>query len=78
MRVLQQKIVGEFIIDRIISDNPSKIYQKYNKYLGIDKENCFKYFNNRNIGYTIKIKKIIKYQKELTLVDFDLERAPQL
>ena len=64
MRVLQQKIVGEFIIDRIISDNPSKIYQKYNKYLGIDKENCFKYFNNRNIGYTIKIKKIIKYQKE--------------
>lgn len=58
MRVLQQKIVGEFTIDRIISDTPSKIYQKYNKYLGIDKENYFKYFKDRSITYVIKIKKL--------------------
>ena len=72
-----KKIVGEFIIDRIISDTPNKIYQKYNKYLGIDKENYFEYFKNTNIAYAIKIKKVIKYEKELTLADFNLERAPQ-
>ena len=73
----KKKIVGEFIIDRIISDTPNKIYQKYNKYLGIDKENYFEYFKNTNIAYAIKIKKVIKYEKELTLADFNLERAPQ-
>lgn len=72
-----KKIVGEFIIDGIVSDTPNKIYQKYNKYLGIDKENYFEYFKNTNIAYAIKIKKVIKYEKELTLVDFNLERAPQ-
>jgi len=72
-----RKIVGEFIIDRIISDTPDKIYQKYNKYLGIDKENYFKYFKNTNIAYAIKIEKVIKYEKELALADFNLERAPQ-
>ena len=72
-----KKIVGEFIIDRIISDTPNKIYQKYNKYLGIDKENYFEYFKNTNIAYAIKIKKVIKYEKELTLADFNLKRAPQ-
>ena len=76
-KIFLKKIVGEFIIDRIISDTPNKIYQKYNKYLGIDKENYFEYFKNTNIAYAIKIKKVIKYEKELTLADFNLERAPQ-
>lgn len=72
-----KKIVGEFIIDRVVSDTPNKIYQKYNKYLGIDEINYFEYFKNINIAYAIKIKKVIKYEKELTLADFNLERAPQ-
>ena len=72
-----KKIVGEFIIDKIISDTPGKIYQKYNEYLGIDKVNYFEYFKNTNIAYAIKIKKVIKYEKELTLADFSLKRAPQ-
>ena len=72
-----KKIVGEFIIDRVVSDTPNKIYQKYNKYLGIDEVNYFEYFKNINIAYAIKIKKVIKYEKELTLADFNLERAPQ-
>lgn len=72
-----KKIVGEFIIDKIISDTPDKIYQKYNEYLGIDKVNYFEYFKNTNIAYAIKIKKVIKYEKELTLAEFSLKRAPQ-
>lgn len=72
-----KKIVGEFIIDKIISDTPQKIYMDYGKYLGISKNEYFKYFKNVDIAYAIKIKKVIKYEKELTLADFNLERAPQ-
>ena len=72
-----KKIVGEFIIDKIISDTPQKIYLDYGKSLGISKNEYFKYFKNVDIAYAIKIKKVIKYEKELTLADFNLERAPQ-
>ena len=72
-----KKIVGEFIIDKIISDIPQKIYLDYGESLGISKNEYFKYFKNVDIAYAIKIKKVIKYEKELTLADFNLERAPQ-
>ena len=69
-----KKIVGEFIIDKIISATPQKIYLDYGESLGISKN---EYFKNVDIAYAIKIKKVIKYEKELTLADFNLERAPQ-
>ena len=72
-----KKIVGEFIIDKIISATPQKIYLDYGESLGISKNEYFKYFKNVDIAYAIKIKKVIKYEKELTLADFNLERAPQ-
>ena len=74
---LRKKIVGEFIIDKIISATPQKIYLDYGESLGISKNEYFKYFKNVDIAYAIKIKKVIKYEKELTLADFNLERAPQ-
>ena len=72
-----KKIVGEFTIDKIISDTPQKIYLDYGESLGISKNEYFKYFKNVDIAYAIKIKKVIKYEKELTLADFNLETAPQ-
>lgn len=72
-----KKIVGEFIIDKIIIDTPQKIYLDYSEKLGISKKEYFEYFIDTKIAYAIKIKKIIKYEKELTLSDFKLERAPQ-
>ena len=65
------------IIDKIISDIPQKIYLDYGESLGISKNEYFKYFKNVDIAYAIKIKKVIRYEKELTLADFNLERAPQ-
>ena len=72
-----KKIVGEFIIDKIISDTPQKIYMDYGKYLGISKNEYFEYFKNIDIAYAIKIKKTIKYKKSFNLSDFKIERAPQ-
>lgn len=72
-----KKIVGEFTIDSIIFDTPQKIYSNYYQHLGIDKNEYFEYFKDRDIAYAIKIKKVIKYKKKLNLSDFYLERAPQ-
>jgi lj965 prophage protein len=72
-----KKIVGEFIIDKIIIDTPQKIYLDYSEKLGISKKEYFEYFINTNIAYAIKIKKVIKYEKELTLSDFNVKKAPQ-
>ena len=72
-----KKIVGEFIIDKIIRDTPQKIYLDYSEKLGISKKEYFEYFRNINVVYAIKIKKVIKYEKELTLSDFNVKKAPQ-
>lgn len=72
-----KKIVGEFIIDKIIRDTPQKIYLDYSEKLGISKKEYFEYFRNINMAYAIKIKKVIKYEKELTLSDFNIKKAPQ-
>jgi lj965 prophage protein len=72
-----KKIVGEFIIDKIIRDTPQKIYLDYSEKLGISKKEYFEYFRNINVAYAIKIKKVIKYEKELTLSDFNIKKAPQ-
>lgn len=72
-----KKIVGEFIIDKIIRDTPQKIYLDYSEKLGISKKEYFEYFRNINVAYAIKIKKVIKYEKELTLSDFNVKKAPQ-
>ena len=72
-----KKVVGEFIIDKIISDTPQNIYLNYKEYLGIAEKEYFEYFKDTNIAHAIKIKKVIKYDKELTLEDFNIIKAPQ-
>lgn len=72
-----KKVIGEFIIDKIISDTPQNIYLNYKEHLGITENEYFEYFKNSDIAYAIKIKKIIKYDKELSLEDFNIIKAPQ-
>ena len=72
-----KKVVGEFIIDKIISDTPQNIYSNYKECLGIAEKEYFEYFKDTNIAHAIKIKKVIKYDKELTLKDFNIIKAPQ-
>jgi type I restriction enzyme S subunit len=50
-----KKIIGFFIVDNIIEDNPSNLWGKFNKHSGIEEEEFFKYFENKQKGYAIKI-----------------------
>jgi len=73
----KKKVVGEIIIDKIISSTPRLLWKSYKNNLGISEKEYFKYYKNSKVAYAIKIKKVIKYKKELELKDFGIEKAPQ-
>ena len=64
----EKKVVGEIIIDRIISSTPNHLWESHKNNLGISEKEYFKYYKNS---------KVIKYKKELELKDFGIEKAPQ-
>lgn len=73
----KKKVVEEIIIDRIISSAPKLLWEFYKNNLGILEKEYFEYYKNSKVAYAIKIKKVIKYKKELELKDFGMEKAPQ-
>lgn len=73
----KKKVVGEIIIDKIIPSTPKLLWKSYKNNLGISEKEYFKYYKNSKVAYAIKIKKVIKYKKELELKDFGIEKAPQ-
>ena len=73
----KKKVVGEIIIDRIICSAPKALWEFHENNLGILEKEYFRYYKNSKVAYAIKIKKVIKYKKELELKDFGIEKAPQ-
>ena len=68
-----QKVIGEFEIETILNENVVSLWKKTKKYAGIDEEYFYQYFDNKEKGFAIKIKKSRKYRKPLCLrEDFNL------
>ncbi len=61
----EQRIIGYFTIDEIISDTPKNLWEEFNDVGSIDKFSFFEYFSNKSIGFSIKIKKVNKFRKSL-------------
>ena len=59
----EQKIIGYFTIEDIISDSPKELWKKYNSVGSISYEDFFEYFADKKIGYSIKIKSVNKFRK---------------
>lgn len=72
-----KKIIGEFSIEKVLSDTPQNIWKQTKDNSGITKEFYDKYFQNRDIAYAIKIKSVNKYKKPMELKDFYISSAPQ-
>lgn len=53
-----QKIIGSFLIDDILEDEPINLWYKCNESSGISERIFFEYFYNKPIGYAIKIKDV--------------------
>jgi len=68
-----RKVIGEFDIDSIIQMSPELLWEETKDYSGINKEYFFKYFENKSLGFAIKIKRVLKYKSPKCLKnDFQL------
>lgn len=59
----EQRIIGYFTIDDIVSDTPEELWKQFSTVGSISEEDFFDYFADKEIGYSIKIKSVNKFRK---------------
>ena len=64
-------IIGEFEIDKIISDTPKQIWDLTKEHSGIEEEKFKNYFLNKETGFAIKVKKAKLYKHSKTLKEYN-------
>ena len=73
----EQKVIGEFEIETILSDTPDNIWIQTSFSSGITQEFYDEYFEGRDKAYAIKVASTKMYRKQKTLADFNVQSAPQ-
>lgn len=72
------KIIGEFTIEKIISDSPQRLWDQTYEYSGVSKDFFMDYFDKKEIGFALKIKDFIKYNEPINPnLFFDRFTPPQ-
>ncbi|MGH1363279.1 MAG: ASCH domain-containing protein [Calditrichia bacterium] len=61
------KVIGEFEIDHVIHSDIDELWQTTEEHAGISKEYYMSYFDGKEAGYAIKIKKTKKYPDQLSI-----------
>ena len=64
-------IIGEFEIDKIISDTPKQIWDLTKEHSGIEEDKFKNYFSNKETGFAIKVKKAKLYAHSKTLKEYN-------
>ncbi len=72
-----KQIIGEFLIDDILSNDVDTIWNETNISSGISKTYYETYFENTNQAYAIKIGRRTRYKMNKKLSDFNIKTAPQ-
>lgn len=62
-----KRVIGEFEIESVLYDEINSLWQRTQKYAGIDENYFFDYFSDKQRGYAIEIKKTSKYNTPLLL-----------
>lgn len=73
------KVVGEFKLNRILCDNPKKIWENTHELAGISKEFFDQYFKDKEKAYAIEIGDVTQYKHPFSLKEFDknIKAPPQ-
>lgn len=64
-------------VKKIISDSPTKLWNKTCKYGGIDSVSYNKYFDKCDVAYAYVIDKVVLYDNPKNLKDFGIVNVPQ-
>ncbi len=72
-----QRVVGEFEIDDILSDDVNSLWEQTKKYSGISKAFYNSYFQTKKTANAIQIGHLTKYATPKSLSDYNIHQAPQ-
>jgi predicted transcriptional regulator len=72
-----QLVIGEFEIEEILSDTLDNLWLQTKEFAGIDEAFFYQYFEDKQIGHAIKIKKTRKYRKPLCIREYLKLSPPQ-
>lgn len=61
------RVIGEFEVEGLISDDLEKLWRKTKKHAGISEDYFYSYFSDKEKGHAIKIGSTRKYRKPLLL-----------
>lgn len=68
-----QRVIGEFEIEKIINHDIDTLWRLTQDFSGITKQYFYKYFENKNEGFAIQIKKVRKFRQPKCLkADYNL------
>ena len=68
-----QKVIGEFEIGQILNDNLDNLWDLTKEFSGITEDYFYEYFSDKEKGFAIQIKQIIKYDNPRCLkADYNL------
>jgi predicted transcriptional regulator len=68
-----QQVIGEFEIEEILSHDIDTLWDLTQTFSGITAEYFYKYFENRRVGFAIKIKETKKFEQPKCLrADYNL------
>ena len=72
-----KRVVGEFEIDDILSEDVNTIWERTKMHSGISREFYNTYFKNRKTANAIQIGHLIRYEETRPLSDYNINQAPQ-
>lgn len=72
-----KRVVGEFEIEDILSDDVNTLWERTKKYSGITKAFYHSYFQKSKTANAIQIGRLTKYEEAKSLSDFNIHQAPQ-
>ena len=71
-----KRVVGYFIISDVFKDRIANLWSKFRGYCGIDSNEFFKYFIDKEYGYAIEIKESHRISKPIELNEIQKELTP--
>jgi len=72
-----KSVIGEFDIGEIIHSEPHELWMKTGDQSGITEDSFLKYFENKEKGYAIKVKKARRYDAPMALRNLMVQWPPQ-
>jgi predicted transcriptional regulator len=61
----EQRIIGYFTIEQIISGSPEFLWESFSPIGSIDEDSFFEYFAEKEVGFSIKIEKVNRFRKSI-------------